>query len=247
MKDDSAHQRHSTADQNREDDASSSSHPPLTEAQRVQSLRRGRKLAQLFGAEPPIALYKVTSPFEDEPTSPNTIARERTESYFALSSTDPLSRHSSRSSLSSISESVAYPSSDSATHETDPSHESERDQTPAVPPLNPDVDVTPVSQDSSEPLPLDDVSTATFRRRRLRAAKLSRFFGVTYNDISTPIAMSTPRHRTDGEAMTPEEVGVKIQERGWFWNRTESNHTRAGGKEADMNDVIALLRQMPRA
>jgi hypothetical protein len=198
---------------------------------------------QLFGAEPPVSLYRVTSPFEDEPTSPNTIARERTESYFALSSTDPLSRHSSRSSLSSIS--VPYPSSDSVTHETDPSHESESDQTPAVTPLNPDVDVTPVSQDSSEPL--DDVATATFRKRRLRAAKLSRFFGVTYNDISTPIAMSTPRHRTDGEAMTPEEVGVKIQERGWFWNRTESNHTRAGGKEADMNDVIALLRQMPRA
>jgi hypothetical protein len=47
MKDDSAHQRHPAADQNREGDASSGSHPPLTEAQRVQSLRRGRKLAQV--------------------------------------------------------------------------------------------------------------------------------------------------------------------------------------------------------
>jgi hypothetical protein len=47
-KDDFARQQRFTADQGREDDASVvDAHPPLTEAQRVQSIRRGRKLAQV--------------------------------------------------------------------------------------------------------------------------------------------------------------------------------------------------------
>jgi hypothetical protein len=46
-KDDTAHQWHLTADQDREDAASSEAYQPLTTAQRTQSLRRGRKLAQV--------------------------------------------------------------------------------------------------------------------------------------------------------------------------------------------------------
>lgn len=46
-KDDPAHQRHSIAVQGQEDGVSGDTHPPLTEAQRTQSLRRGRKLAQV--------------------------------------------------------------------------------------------------------------------------------------------------------------------------------------------------------
>ena len=46
-KDDTAHQLHLTADQDREDAASSEAYQPLTTAQRTQSLRRGRKLAQV--------------------------------------------------------------------------------------------------------------------------------------------------------------------------------------------------------
>lgn len=47
-KDDFTRQQHFAADQGREDDASVvDAHPPLTEAQRIQSIRRGRKLAQV--------------------------------------------------------------------------------------------------------------------------------------------------------------------------------------------------------
>jgi hypothetical protein len=46
-KDDPANHHHSAADQGREDDSSADSHQPLTDAQRVQSIRRGRKLAQV--------------------------------------------------------------------------------------------------------------------------------------------------------------------------------------------------------
>lgn len=88
---------------------------------------------------------------------------------------------------------------------------------------------------------------ASFRRRRLRAAKLSRFFGVAYNDLSTiPIAAATGECQTSGEWVPPAEVGVKIQERGRFWNRAEGGYKDCT-ERADMNDAIALLRQMPRA
>ena len=92
----------------------------------------------------------------------------------------------------------------------------------------------------------DDSATVTFRRRRLQAAKLSRFFGIAYNDLADPAADS--RHKPGGRETPSGEVGVKIQERGWFWGRTDGGYSRARAqRDADMNDVIALLRQMPRA
>jgi len=189
-----------------------------------------------------MALYRVVSPFEDGPASPNTITEERIKTYLALSSSDLLSvytgRSSAHSSLSSIS--IALPSSDSIGHEVD---ESDGDPTPTIPLINVNGDLNPFAQDSYDRL--DDGATVTFRRRRLRAAKLSRFFGVAYSDLSIPTATAT---RTSGEVIPSAEVGVTIQERGRFWNRAEGGHRdRAGAEEADMNDVIALLRQMPRA
>jgi hypothetical protein len=46
-KDDPAHLHRSTADQGREDDGSADSRQPLTEAQRILNIRKGRKLAQV--------------------------------------------------------------------------------------------------------------------------------------------------------------------------------------------------------
>jgi hypothetical protein len=202
---------------------------------------------QLFGAEPPTALYRIASPSEDGPAPPNTITDERIKTYLALSSNDVASvysecsssKHLSHSSVSSIS--IAVPSSDSLAYEVDPS---EGDQIQAVPLLDFDGDLDSVAQDSHDHL--DDNATATFRRRRLRAAKLSRFFGVAYNDLSTPTSTATQQSESPREVLQSAEVDVKIQERGRFWNRAEGGQN-AGTGRADMNDVIALLRQMPRA
>jgi len=254
-KDDPAHQHRSAADQDREDDGSADLNQPLTEAQRIQSIRRGRKLAQLFGAEPPIALYRVTSPFEDDsPASPSAITEESIE-YLALPSSDlpslpsiypddRSSMHLSHTTISPISTSFA--SSDST---ADPFQEPESEQRPATPAVqsqtsndNPDSVVQP--QDPHERS--DDSATVTFRRRRLQAAKLARFFGIAYNDLTNPAAGS--RNQPERRGTPSADVGVKIQERGWFWGRTEGGYSsRARGQDADMNDVIALLRQMPRA
>jgi hypothetical protein len=149
--------------------------------------------------------------------------------------------HFSNSNLSSIS--TSFPPT------ADPFQEPEIDQRPATPVVQ-----SQPSDDDPDSIPAldpyersDDGATASFRRRRLQAAKLSRFFGIDYNNLANPVAMATPRDQSEGRAVTPAEVGVKIHERGWFWNRAEGGYRRAGAQEADMNDVITLLRQMPRA
>ena len=263
-RDDSVHHQRPITGQSREDDDWDDERPPLTEERRIQSLRRGRKLTQvfgrsqlylsgqlnvplqLFGTEPPIALYR--SPFEDGPTH-NTITEERIKTYVALSSGPPSPVSSGRSSIqfsrSSVSSiSVIVPSSDSMGHGVETLEEPESDKTPAIPLLSFDDDLDSIAQLPCDPS--NDSATASFRRRRLRAAKLSRFFGVAYNDLSIPTATTTQECRTSGEGVSPAEVGVTVQERGRFWSRAEGGY-KDFTEEADMNDVIALLRQMPRA
>jgi len=209
-------------------------------------------ILQLFGAEPPISLYRVTSPFGDEPASPSSITGERLKTYLALSSTDlssiypddRSSMHFSHSTISPIS--ASFPSSGST---VDPFQESESEQRPATPAVQPRTsDDDPDSATTQDPHERSgDSATATFRRRRLQAAKLSRFFGIAYNDLANPIATAVTRNQPEEREIPSAEVGVKIQERGWFWSRTEGGYSRARAEDADMNDVIALLRQMPRA
>jgi hypothetical protein len=210
--------------------------------------------SQLFGAEPPTALYRVTSHPEDVQTTPTTlqtIQNERMKTYLALSSSDLLSiytghssRRRSRSSLSSIS--ISPPFSDTTTNEVDPSQESEDNPTPALLFPDSDEDPNPTAHDSFKGP--DD--SATSRRRRLRAAKLSRFFGVNYNDLSSTMALAAPKSRTTNgvDSGACAGVGVKVQERSWFWKRSDTGSPgRVGTHDVDMNDVIKLLRQMPRA
>ena len=209
---------------------------------------------QLFGTVPPAALYRMPSHLEDVPTTPTSVQSvqsERMKAYLALSPSDLVSiysgrssRRRSRSSLSSIS--ISSPFSDATTNEADSSHESDGDPTPALLFSDSDDDLTPTAHIFTKG---PDTNT-TFRLRRRRAAKLSRFFGVGYNDLSSSMATAEPKRRTtsDEESVPPAEVGVKIQERGRFWNRPHSgSQYKVGTQDADMNDVITLLRQMPRA
>jgi hypothetical protein len=206
---------------------------------------------QVFGTEPPISLYRVTSPFEDEsPAPPSAITGESIE-YLALPSSDPLplspiypdDRSLSHAAISPISTSFA-----SSGSTADPFQESESEQRPATPVVQSRTsDGDPDSIQMQDPHERSDDNAMTFRRRRLQAAKLSRFFGIAYNDLTNPMGGS--RNQPKRREIPSEEVGVKIQERGWFWGRTEGGYGKASlrAQDADMNDVIALLRQMPRA
>ena len=207
---------------------------------------------QVFGTEPPISSYRVPPLFEDEPpASPSAITGESIE-YLALPPSDlpsiyPDDRFFSHATISPISTSFASSGSTTDPFQEHPFQEPESEQRPATPAVqsqtsddDPDVVQTQDLHERS-----DDNATVTFRRRRLQAAKLSRFFGIAYNDLARPMAGS--RNQPEGGETRPAEVGVKIHERGWFWGRTEGGHSRARAQDADMNDVIALLRQMPRA
>lgn len=204
---------------------------------------------QVFGTVPPIALYSVPSQVEDAPATSDTVQSERTKAYLTLSSGDlrfpnsgRSSRHRSHSTLSQASAvSISLPSPN---NDVEASREIENDQTPSHPLSDPDEDPDSTAQASH-----DRSEDVAFRRRRLRAAKLSRFFGVTYNDLTGPIDVATPG-RDDADGVNPRvgvaEVDVRIDGPGWFSN-PHSNHSGEGAHDVHMNDVIALLRQMPRA
>lgn len=69
-----------------------------------------------------------------------------------------------------------------------------------------------------------------FRQRRMRAAKLSRFFGVGYQDLEPHLA---PRSPTNSQ-----KLEVAIDDRGGlFWERHEL-------RSLDMEDVIVKLRDL---
>ncbi|KAF8269364.1 hypothetical protein EI94DRAFT_1006532 [Lactarius quietus] len=220
-------------------DIISGMHPPLTESQRIMSLRRGRKLAQVFGTVPPIALYCTPSHVEeDEPATSDAVQREREKAYLALSSGDfcsvtseRSSRHRSHSSLSNASTvSISLPSPN---NDVEASRVIESDQTSCH--LLPDPGDDPASTAQGSRDRPEDINE--FQRRRLRAAKLSRFFGVSYKDLIR-------QNGREGANPRAADVDVRIDGPGW----SDSSHSsERGAQDADMNDVIALLRQMPRA
>lgn len=239
---------HTLADQS-QGDITSQMRPPLTESQRITSLRKARKLAQaslakhataqslnvasqVFGTLPPIGLYCSPSRVEDEPSASDTVQRERERAYLALSSGNFCSVNSERSSRRGSHSSLSGASTVSiSNNDVEASRESTSDRTTSHIMFDHEDDPDLTAQGSRD----RPEESLAFRRRRLRAAKLSRFFGVTYNDLI--------RQNDRGRA-NPQyaDVDVRIDGPGRFWNG-DSNQISEGG----MNDVIALLRQMPRA
>ena len=69
-----------------------------------------------------------------------------------------------------------------------------------------------------------------FRQRRMRAAKLSKFFGVGYQDLEPHLA---PKSQTN-----LQKLEVAIDDRGGlFWEKHEL-------RTLDMEDAIAKLRDL---
>lgn len=88
----------------------------------------------------------------------------------------------------------------------------------------------------------DSTFTSAFRERRRRAAKLSRFFGVAYQDMSSSSVPTTASPIE--EHPTHDHVQVDVQVTGRrFWGFDGGYTTR----EADMADVIDKLRCLKAA
>jgi hypothetical protein len=151
------------------------------------------------------------------PSLSNSLRTRRRSGSTSSSASDVRSRPSFEASLDQLSERSSTPSSDTATNNQDSALHSS--------------------------LPL----SSTFSERRRRAAKLSRFFGVNYQDISTSLntlqATPQPTCQIDTYDLPSVEVDVKVVGRR-FWGFTDG---RSQMKTAEMVDVIDKLRDLKAA
>ncbi|KAJ6519520.1 hypothetical protein C8R45DRAFT_951794 [Mycena sanguinolenta] len=180
----------------------------MSERQRALNVKRARKMTQLFGQEPPPELIQIHDVREEEAES----SRPSTSLSVMLSpSPSPLrDRVNSTSSTGTLN------------------HDTEHDEVPSTSPP-----VSAITEETRASATAEDVSSAaTFRDRRRRAAKLSRFFGVGFQDIGlSPELLTTPR--SPGASV---EVDVKVGRRffGVF-----SEHRKEGD---EMHEAIQKLR-----
>jgi hypothetical protein len=82
----------------------------------------------------------------------------------------------------------------------------------------------------------------TFGKRRRRAAKLARFFGVGYQDISS--SMNAELFSSAEPSATRVQVNVKVNGRSRFLG---FSHGQAHLKDGDMIDVEGKLRALKAA
>jgi hypothetical protein len=98
---------------------------------------------------------------------------------------------------------------------------------------------------SNSPLPRRrSVDASTFGERRRRAAKLTRFFGVSYHSSinAGPNSSSVPAEPC--KQSTPREVDVKVSSRTGFWRFSVGQSQL---KNADVADVMERLRTLKAA
>ncbi|KAK0465411.1 uncharacterized protein EV420DRAFT_1760093 [Desarmillaria tabescens] len=181
----------------------------ISPRQRLLNVKRARKMAQVFGQDPPSELILID---DARPSS---------------------RRHSFSSNVSSHS---IVPPTPALVYSPSSSPEDERMLPYSVNRSNNDAPA-----DSSD---ADDCTfTSAFRERRRRAAKLSRFFGVAYQDMSSSIPTTAPPIEEQVERPTPDvQVDVQVTGRR-FWGFDGGYTTR----EADIADVIDKLRCLKAA
>lgn len=213
----------------------------------------------MFGADPPPELYQFSSSAEVPPEpvdvpSRNSAALLSLPPFDMLSaqpSTPRKSRHRSHSSMSSIYSQPSMLSGD--LESVDPSQTVSSRPPPTPPPFSAySMQPPPLPIAESQPhAALDLENSSDFRQRRLRAAKLSRFFGVTYQDISsfdqpgahTPRpSVVAPQPVPFDAPSSPIDVDVRIAEPNRFWARVERRETMR--EPVDMGAVIHKLRTM---
>ncbi|KAJ7275347.1 hypothetical protein B0H12DRAFT_253834 [Mycena haematopus] len=179
----------------------------MSERQRALNVKRARKMTQLFGQEPPPELIQI----HDEREEPEHFG-DSTATLLLSPTPPPLrDRANSTSSTGTMS------------------HDVEHDEVPSTPPpFSAATEGIPASSVAQDALP-----AGTFRDRRRRAAKLSRFFGVGFQDIGlSPELLTTPRSPD-----TTAEVDVKVSGRRFFG--VFSDRPKEGD---EMHEAIQKLR-----
>ncbi|KAJ6627239.1 hypothetical protein B0H10DRAFT_428106 [Mycena sp. CBHHK59/15] len=182
----------------------------MTEHQRNLNVKRARKMAQLFGQEPPSELIQIHDEREFDHFRDSTA----TLSTFMAPTPPPLFRDRANSTSSTG---------------TVPNEVDAGDELPHTPPPFATAHLIDDAESSVSP----DSTKANFQDRRRRAAKLSRFFGVGFQEISPD---------TIAPALPPTQVGVDIKVSGRrFWGfHDRSKDTDM--QDTDMQEAIQRLR-----
>lgn len=187
---------------------------------------------QVFGCEAPIELIQGPEDGAIEGKHRNSFASVLSISSFDLMSNTAPSRRRSNSASSSSSDAQQRP-----VDIVEPFHPP--DESP------PQSCLDQYSPDSGVPQSSALAASLTFNERRRRAAKLSRFFGVNYQDISRSIVTqeTSPPPIKPHEGFPAVEVDVKVAGRR-FWSFTDG---RDHLKNAEVVDVIDKLRGLKAA
>ncbi|KAJ7139814.1 hypothetical protein C8R44DRAFT_314274 [Mycena epipterygia] len=183
----------------------------MSDRRRTLNVKRARKMAQVFGQEPPSELIQIHD--------------EREIDHFRDSTATLLSTYLT----------VAPPLRDRANSTSSTGttgHEVEVEVEEEHPPTPPPFSTTHTIDD-----PQSTVTTlpptSSFQDRRRRAAKLSRFFGVGYQDISLSPDTAVPPPVPIADVQV--EVDVKVSGRR-FWSFNDRS------KDGDMQEAIQKLR-----
>lgn len=222
---------------------------------RALDVRRAKKMRELFGQDPPPELIRVLGNKDDhlltltEEERRASIATLLSLSTGTLSTMDLPRSSSAASRLSGDRELPPRPSTAPSRGSSPemPSFATMRERELAFAALYPRnvrsfdaVDSIRASLDSQD----DPVA---FQERRRRAAKLSRFFGVGYQDItpslvsesaapSSPPPVAAPRSPRRLDA----DVDVRVTGRNRFWNF----NTETKPKQTNVYDVLDKLRKL---
>ncbi|KAL1690358.1 hypothetical protein GGG16DRAFT_114106 [Schizophyllum commune] len=250
-----------------EENFGSDNRPPLPDGRRAMDVRRAKKMRELFGQDPPPQLIRISDDKENQLDVPDMTTEERRASLATLLSLSTLSATDlprSGSAMSQRSDGKDLPPrprtapSRGGSPEL-PSFATIRERDLAFAALYPrnvkSFDETVRSIRASIDSQEDPV---TFQERRRRAAKLSRFFGVGYQDLTpTLISMPSPTSSSPSSPISaapplvnqPEthpahptaNVDVRVTGRARFWNF--SNH-ETKSKSTNVHDVLDKLRKL---
>ncbi|KZT30333.1 hypothetical protein NEOLEDRAFT_1125842 [Neolentinus lepideus HHB14362 ss-1] len=252
----------------------------LSEKQRVLNVKRARKMAQLFGSEPPHDLFQTTNVndlSDDESSQLSPITENRRDSIAStlLYITPPNSGPGSPSSSHLTPRERRRPHSIASSVISVLPHQSDAPASHTPPPFSALVESAsgsgrrPSSSHSRHRASSSESDIAplpSFRQRRLRAAKLTRFFGVDLQQLepemtsskerlplaglSRSASLSTNLYREPDEMVEylhppesegHEQVDVKVVSRpglfGWGSNQ----------RDVDVSDVRVKLRRMRAA
>jgi hypothetical protein len=204
-------------------------------------------MAQMFGSEPPPGLFLVDKN-DDEEEKEEILSEENRRSIATLLSLSSVDLSSITPTRVRVDSTASVGTAEEPTESAEYPQETTSNPA-ALPPFANLVHSVSGLQTTSPAISSPGISlepVASFRERRRRAAKLSRFFGVGYQDLTSSLGVQDPpvvskitHIRSDSIEEENVAVDVRVTGRGRFWGLSDGQRNL---QNADVVDVIDKLR-----